>query len=143
MDRFTRNYAIGLGVILGVLAVVWILSAWDPGSARLNALLEQDAELAAYPYAFRVESFKDGVATLKSPRSFEVPVIRFLAIIDPSLAGKNADHPDVMAAQDTLVHCQKRTQAIVEGQPQVKAVRWVLDREWYAARGLSIQAGLA
>lgn len=141
VDRFTRNYAIGLGVVLGALAVVWTLSVWDPGASKLNALLDADAELAAYPYPFRVESLKDGVATLKSPRSFEVPVIRFLAIIDPGLAGKEANHPDVMAAQDALVHHQKRAQEIVERQPEVKAVHWALDREWYAERGLTIQSG--
>lgn len=139
MDRFTRNYAIGLGVVIAALAVVWILSSWDPGASRLNELLARDPELAAYPYPFRVESLKDGVATLKSPRSFEVPVIRFLAVIDPQLAGKEADHPDVMAAQAALAQHQKRAQAIVEGQPEVKAVRWVLDRAWYAARGVTLQ----
>jgi hypothetical protein len=139
VDRSTRNYAIGLGFVLGGLAVVWILSSWDPGASKLNALLASDAELAAYPYQFRAESLKDGVATLKSPRSFDVPVIRFLAVIDPQLVVREADHPDVMAAQAALAHHQKRAQAIVEGQPEVRAVRWVLDRGWYAARGITIQ----
>lgn len=139
VDRFTRNYAIGLGVVLGALAVVWILSSWDPGASKLNALLASDAELAAYPYQFRVESLNDGVATLKSPRSFEVPVIHFLSVIEPRLAGKDANHPDVRAAQAALVHHQKRAQEIVERQPEVKAIRWTLDREWYAARGLPLQ----
>jgi len=139
VDRFTRNYAIGLGFVLAVLVGVWILTSWDPGASKLNALLASDAELAAYPYQFRVESLNDGVATLKSPRSFEVPVIRFLSVIKPRLAGKDADHPDVMAAQAALAHQQKRAQEIVERQPEVKAVRWVLDRDWYAARGITIQ----
>lgn len=141
MDRFTRNYTIGLGIVFTAVAAAWLISVWDPGAAGLNALLERDAELAAYPYPFRVESVKDGVATLKSPRSFELPVIRFLSTIDPSLAGKDANHPAVMAAQDSLVHHQKRAQEIVEQQPEIKAVRWVLDRGWYAARGLTIQSG--
>ena len=139
VDRFTRNYTVGLGVVLAALAVAWILSSWDPGASKLNALLASDAELAAYPYPFRVESLNDGVATLKSPRSFEVPVIRFLSVIEPRLAGKDANHPDTMAAQAALVHHQKRAQEIVERQPEVKAVRWVLDRDWYAARGIKIQ----
>ncbi len=139
VDRFTRNYAIGLGGVLAALAVVWFLSSWDPGASKLNALLASDAELAAYPYPFRVESLNDGVATLKSPRSFEVPVIRYLAVIEPRLAGKDAGHPDVMAAQAALAHHQKRAQEIIERQPDVKAVRWVLDRDWYAVRGITIQ----
>jgi hypothetical protein len=28
---------------------------------------------------------------------------------------------------------------IVDRQPDVKAVRWVLDRDWYAARGITIR----
>jgi hypothetical protein len=139
VDRFTRNYAIGLGFVLAALVGVWIVSIWDPGASKLNELLASDAELAAYPYQFRVESLKDGVVTLKSPRSFDVPVIRFLAVIDPQLVGKDADHPEVMAAQAALAHHQKRAQEIVERQPEVKAVRWVLDRNWYAARGITIQ----
>ena len=139
VDRFTRNYFIGLVAIVAAVVALWAISSWDPGASRLNKLLAADTELAAYPYAFRVASLKDGVATLKSPRSFDVPVPRFLAVIEPRLAGQEPDHPDVMAAQAALAHHQKRAQVIVERQPEVKAVRWVLDRDWYAARGITIQ----
>jgi hypothetical protein len=104
----------------------------------LNKLLAADAELAAYPYAFRVISVENGVATMKSPRSFEVPVARFLAVIEPQLAGKDPEHPDMVAAQARLAEHQKRAQAIVEAQPEVSSVRWVLDRDWYAARGVPL-----
>jgi hypothetical protein len=138
MDRFTRNYLIGLGAFVGLLAVLWLASNWHPGVAPLNQALEQDATLAAYPYRFRVLSLDDGVATMTSPRSFEVPVIRFLAVLDPRLAGRSDNDPDLMAAQAELARHQKRAQAIVQGQPQVKAVRWQLDRDWYAARGVAL-----
>ena len=136
MDRFTRNYLIGLGAVVAALAALWLISSWDPAASRLNKLLAADAELAAYPYAFRVISVENGVATMKSPRSFEVPVARFLAVIEPRLAGKDPEHPDMVAAQARLAEHQKRAQAIVEGQPEVSSVRWVLDRDWYAARGV-------
>ena len=137
MDHFTRNYSIGLGFVIGAALLTWAISSWNPNVARLNKLLEADAELAAYPYPFRVESLEDGVATMKSPRSFELPAIRFLAVIDPRLAGRPDNDPEVEAAQAALVHHQKRAQELVERQPDVKAVRWTLDRAWYAARGLA------
>lgn len=125
--------------MIAVLIAAWAISSWDPGASRLNQLLEADAELAAYPYQFRVASLQGGVTTMKSPRSIDVPVARFLAIIEPRLAGKDADHPDMMAAQATLAYHQKRAQEIVESQPEVTAVRWTLDRDWYAVRGVALQ----
>lgn len=138
MDRFTRNYLIALGVIVTAVAALWIASSWDPGASRINEVLESDPELAAYPYQFRVEALDDGVALLKSPRSFDVPVSRFLAVIDPHLAGRPDDDPAMMAAQADLVRHQKRAQALVEAQPEVTRVRWVLDRAWWAERGLPV-----
>lgn len=138
MDRFTRNYLFGLVMVVIALVVTWIVANWDPGAARLNGRLENDAEVAAYPYPFRAESLKDGVAVLKSPRSFDVPVARFLAVVDPHLAGKDPDDPAMVAAQARLAAVQKRAQAIVEADPQVRSVRWTLDRAWYAERGIPL-----
>jgi hypothetical protein len=138
MDRFTRNYAIGLGVAVLAALGLWIYSTWSPGASALNRLLEADRQLAEYPYPFRVESLKDGVATIKSPRSFEVPVIQFLGVLYPRLANRPANDPETMAAQNDLAAHQKRAQQIVQSQPQVRSVRWSLDRDWYAARGQTL-----
>lgn len=136
MDRFTRNYSIGLGAVVAVALVTWLVASWDPGAARLNALLEDDPQLATYPYAFRVVSLDGGVATMTSPRSYEVPVILFLGVLDPGLSSKPQDHPDVMAAQARLARHQQRAQALVSAQPDVQSVRWTLDRAWYRERGV-------
>lgn len=77
------------------------------------------------------------MSRLSAPRSFDVPVMRFLTIIHPELNGKAQDDPAMMAAQDELVKVQKRVAQIVRSQPDVKDIRWVLDREWYSSHGLS------
>jgi len=137
LDRFTRNYLIGLGVVAGIILLAWIAS-WNPRVGEIDALLEQDPLVAAYPYRFRVLSLENGVAGVSTPRSFEVPVVRFLGIIRPELRGKAQDAPELMQAQADLVEVQKRVEAIVRGQPDVKRVRWVLDRQWYADHGINL-----
>ena len=137
MDRYTRNYLVLLSLIAaGILA--WWLSGLDFRAGEINDILAEDPEIAAYPYPFRVISVKDGSATLSSPRSFEVPVIRFLGIIQPGLAGKAQTDPEVMAAQAELVRVQKHAAALVKAQPDVNRVRWQLDRDWYLQRGISL-----
>lgn len=138
MDRFTRNYLIGLGLFAVFLIGLWIASNWQPGLAPLNRLLQEDKLLANYPYQFKVVSLKKGVATLSSPRSFEVPVIRFLGVLYPRLSGRPDNDPDVREAQAELVRVQKHAQAIVLEQPEVNSTRWKLDVDWYRSRGIHI-----
>lgn len=140
MDRFTRNYSIALGVIAIGLIGFWIASSWTPRVWELNEILKDDAELANYPYPFRVMSLDDGIATLSSPRSFDFPTMTFLSVINPGLAGKPQDHPDLVAAQQRLIHHQKKAQALVEAEPDVTGVRWRLDRGWYTKRGLDVES---
>ena len=137
MDRFTRNYLIFLGLIAKPL-LGWWLSSWNPRVNEINDMLEADPQLSAYPYPFRVISLENEVAQLSTPRSFEMPVIRFLAVIRPGLRSKSQDHPDIVAAQTELVTHQKRAERLVRDQPDVTSVRWNLDREWYLDHGIVI-----
>ena len=57
---------------------------------EINELLEQDAKLAACDYRFQVLSLENGVVGLSSPRSPEMPAVRFLSILQPRLATKPA-----------------------------------------------------
>jgi hypothetical protein len=140
MDRFTRNYSIALAAIVLGLLVFWIVSTWNPRVAELNKILKADAELADYAYPFRVVKLDDGVATLSSPRSFELPAMTYLAVIDPSLANKPQDDPDMIAAQNQLIHHQKRAQSLIQGESDVTSVRWQLDRDWYTKRGIDVES---
>ncbi len=139
MDRFTRNYAITLGVILAVV-LAWMLYE-DPEVSDLNSLLEQDSEVAAYPYRFQVLALNKGIAVVSTPRSSEFPVQRALGLLYPALANRAQDDPDLMKAQQALAHVQKRVAAIVEGSDKVKRVRWELDRNWLSQHG--VQPGLS
>lgn len=140
MDRFTRIYSIIIGVlILGALAF-WISSSWQPGAWELNEVLEQDPKIAEYPYQFRVRSFEDGVAVISTPRSFDIPAYRFLSIIHPGLANKADDDPAVIAAQQDLIDHQKHAQGLILAQPGVASVRWELDTQWLAARGINVSS---
>lgn len=140
MDRFTRNYMIVLGAIVVGAILLWFVTTWNPRVNEFNKILAADADLADYPYQFQVVDFADGVATVSSPRNFQMPAYRFLRIIEPSLANKAQDDPAMVAAQESLIHHQKRAQALVEEQPEVDRVRWQLDRDWYAKRGISISS---
>jgi TRAP-type C4-dicarboxylate transport system permease small subunit len=138
VDRFTRIYTIVIALVIIGALVLWVGSAWKPGVWELNRLLESDPQLATYPYQFRVVSLDSGVATISTPRSFELPAIRFLEIIHPNLANKADNDPEVVAAQQTLIDHQKRAQGLILAQPQVESVRWELDTQWLAARGVYV-----
>lgn len=138
LDRFTRNYLIFLGV-LAVAALAWWASTWSPRVGELNDLLADDPVLADYPYRFRVVALEDGVATLTTPRSYEVPAVRALAIIEPRLAGRSTDDPEVVAAQKRLAEHQGHASELVLAEPDVQRVRWRLDRAWYADHGVVLR----
>lgn len=141
MDSFTRNYSIALVLLLLVGLGLWVKSAWQPRVWELDEVLTADAELADYPYQFRVVAFDNGVATVSSPRSFDIPAIRFLGIIHPELANAAQDDPRMLAAQQGLIDHQKRAQGLILAQPGVTDMRWQLDVKWLADHGVTVPAG--
>ncbi|MCF7983719.1 MAG: hypothetical protein K9L70_04895 [Thiohalocapsa sp.] len=141
MDSFTRNYSIVLALIVLVLLAWWASSVWQPRVWELNEMLEADPQLSDYPYQFRVVDVEQGTATLSTPRSFKVPAMRFLEIIEPGVAGKAQDDPAMLAAQQDLIDHQKRAQGLVLAQPDVERVDWELDVKWLAAHGVHAPVG--
>jgi|TARA_R100000005_G_scaffold92923_2_gene67308 hypothetical protein len=137
MDTFTRRYVMLLLALLAAVAVAWLLNR-DGRVADINQRLAADPELAAYPYQFTVQEINNGVAFVSSPRSAQVPVMRFLHSAFPALQDKDVQHPDMMAAQDRLVAVQSRAAELVQTHPEVNAVRWVLDERWFAERGINV-----
>ncbi len=138
MDRFTRNYSIVLGIGVVVLAAWWMSSIWQPEVWTINDQLAEDAKLSDYPYQFRVKRLEKGVATVSSPRNFDVPAMRFLEVIHPELAGLAQDDPRAIAAQQDLIDHQKRAQGLVLSQPEVERMTWELDVQWLADHGVQV-----
>lgn len=138
MDSFARKYLIGLAVAALVVGG-WLLFSGDTRVDDINARLAADPELAAYVYPFRVQRIDNGIAVMGSPRSAEVPVMRFLRTAYPRFGNTAVTDPAMMAAQDELVERQSRAAELVTAEPDVTAVRWELDERWYAEQGVFLQ----
>ena len=138
LDRGTKIYA-GFLLTLALGALIWWAASYDPRVGQLNELLEKDPLVASYPYPFRVKSLEKGVAAVGAPRSPQVSILRFLAVIRPELSHEDPDAPEVIAAQKAMARVQKHLRKLLLAQPDVKRVRWVFDRDWYANHGIQIQ----
>tara|TARA_B100001059_G_scaffold208841_1_gene221386 strand:- start:307 stop:768 length:462 start_codon:yes stop_codon:yes gene_type:complete len=134
MDDFTRKYFYFL-VGLVLVGFIWWLSSLDFRAMEINDLLEADADVAAYPYPFRVISLKEGVAQLGSPRSAQFSAIQALRIMYPDLKKAGAVSDEMMAAQDELARVQSHVGKLVKSQEDVNSVRWVLDQQWLTENG--------
>lgn len=141
MDSFTRNAIIGSGILLVLLilsVMPWGEMRFGPRIWQLNAVLKQDPVLAEYPYDFRALLFLNGIVTLTRPYDNAVPVADVLVAIDPTLAGKPANDPAVLAARDALQHHELHAIYLMLAEPDVSSVVWSLDRAWL--NGKNIQA---
>ena len=123
---------------LGLLLLAWWWTGQDGRVRELNALLEADPQLAAYPYRFRVLALETGVATMSSPRSARVSAIQGLRILFPELQVESAISDRMMAAQRTLAATQTRAAGIVADQPDVNSVVWELDERWLSRHGVVV-----
>jgi len=135
MDRFTRNYLIGLGVI-ALLGAAWWLTTLDFRAGELNRILDDDPLVAGYVYQFRVRSVQNGVAEMYTPRSAEVSAMRFLGLVRPELKRLGSEDAEMIAAEQELARVQAHARSLILEQPDVDRVRWVLDRGWYEGRGV-------
>jgi hypothetical protein len=138
LDDFTRKYLYGL-VVLVLVGFVWWLSSLDFRVREMNELLKADAELAAYPYPFRVVSLENGVAQVSSPRSASMSAIQSLRIMYPDLQQNSAVSGEMMAAQEELARVQSYAGKLVKSQEDVNSVRWVLDQRWLENHGVYVE----
>ncbi len=135
MDSFSKRYLMVLGSIVTAVILYVVLSG-DERVYQINALLAEDLELRDYPYTFRVFRLEEGIAVMGSPRSAEVPAMRFLRTAFPELSRTAVDDPSMFAAQQILAEKQSRAMELVESQSDVIAVRWEIDERWFNEHGV-------
>ena len=137
MDTFTKRYLMFLSVVLVAGGIYW-LSNLDFRAGELTSLIEADAELADYPYAFTVVSVNNGVATMLSPRSADSSAPTALRILFPELAATSVQSDEMQFAQKELAYLQSKAANIVKGQPDIKSIRWALDIRWLENNGVRV-----
>ncbi len=138
MDPFVRRYSIGLACVV-ILVVAWNLLSRDPRIGELNQLLAEDHELGEFPFHFRVVKLENGIATVTSPRSAQVPVMQFLRAAYPELASVSVDDPRMMEAQAVLVKKQSRAAEVIKSEADIGAIRWQVDERWFEERGVRLE----
>ncbi len=138
LDRGTKIYAAILGGI-GLIGLAAWLFTLDPRLGEIDRALQSDPEIAAYPYHFRVLEIQRTTAVVSTPRTPDVPAVRFLTIIKPSLSGKDEQDPEVIAAEKELASVQSKVYKLILSRPDIDKVRWSIDKEWYANRGVWLE----
>ena len=129
--------------IIFLTAVLGALVYWAGGDPQVDALNEAitrhgSPALRDYPYQFRVLRLEDGVATMTTPRSPQVPVYRMIRAIDPNVNPRDPNNPEFVAAEKALAGVQEEARRIVLAQPGVKSVKWELDRNWLIDHGIAV-----
>jgi hypothetical protein len=138
LDRGTKIYAYTLGSLVLAGVLIWLLNL-DLRLGEIDDMLQQEKDISAYPYKFRALEIKGTTAILSTPRSTSMPAVQFLGMIRPGLANKSEQDPVVIEAQRELGALQSKIKKLVLTRQDIDKVRWRLDKEWYAARGILIQ----
>jgi hypothetical protein len=138
LDKGTKIYSTVLGGILLIGVVSWLFTL-DFRLYDINDMLQQDPEIAAYPYKFQALEINGTTAVISTPRSTSMPAVRFLAIIKPRLANKSEQDPAVIEAEKALAKVQSKVRKLVLTRHDIDKVSWRIDRQWYADKGILLE----
>lgn len=138
LDRGTKIYAAILAGICLSLLLAWLMTL-DFRLGEIDAMLTQDSQIASYPYTFRALDIKGNTAVLSSPRSREMPAVRFIGLIRPDLKNLSEQHPKLIEAQKELATIQSKVRKLVLGREDIDRVEWRIDKEWFADRGIWLE----
>lgn len=137
LDRGTKIYAAVLGSILLLALLIWLFTL-DFRLSEIDEMLQQDPEIAAYPYQFKTLVIQGRTAVMSTPRSTQVPAVRFLSMIKPGLSNKSGQDPAIIEAQKELAAIQSKVRKLVQSREDIDQVRWHIDKQWYADRGILV-----
>lgn len=136
MNRGTKIYAAVLGLFIISLAILFFYET--PKVREINHQLRSIAEINDFPYQFKVLRINNGVATLNSPISTELPCGKVIGVIFPSIKGKSLLSPEYQKAQKSLAKVQMQVGNTVKSNPEIKKIIWELDRSWLIQNGISL-----
>jgi galactokinase/mevalonate kinase-like predicted kinase len=65
--------------------------------------------------------------------------VRFLGLIKPRLRNLDEQDPRLIEAQKELAEIQSKVRKLVLSRDDIDRIDWVIDREWYAERGIWVE----
>ena len=138
--RQIKSWQWVLIVLALLVALDWAIRRPDPRTRELNAILETQASarLKSYPYPFHVVRVEGSTAVMSTPRNFDSPAFRFLGVIYPDINVKDHNNPAFIEVEKLLGKVQDEAKDIVLAQPDIKEIRWELDRDWLRRRGIEV-----
>jgi len=135
MDRGTKIYSLILGVISLSLAITFL---YEPAKVQeLNKQLEAIKKVKDFPYSFRVLRINNGIATMNSPISIDLPCGKVITIIFPRLKGKSLLSAEYQQAQEQLAEVQMLASNKIKSDPEINKIVWELDKTWLIQNGVT------
>jgi hypothetical protein len=138
LDRGTKIYA---GILAGIclsIIIAWLLTL-DFRVGEIDTMLQQDPQIASYPYPFRALEIKGKTAVISSPRSSAMPAVKFIGLIKPGFKNVSEQDPKMISAQKELASIQSKVRKLVLSREDIDSVKWRIDKEWYAERGVWLE----
>ncbi len=136
MNKGTKLYALVLVALCVGLVFAFF---YQPARVReLNQKLENKPEIRNFPYHFKVLRISQGIATINSPISTEVPCGKVIGLIFPQLKGQSLLSDEYQQAREQLARVQTEIEKNILDEPDIQQIKWQLDRGWLIQNGVNI-----
>ena len=136
MNKGTKIYAL---VLITICVGLMFAFFYQPARVReLNQKLENRAEIRNFPYHFKVLRINQGIATINSPISTDVPCGKVIGLIFPQVKGLSILSDDYQQAREQLAQVQTEIEKSILSEPDIRQVKWQLDRGWLIQNGVNI-----